>query len=77
VSVSSVQSTDTVYTVRVDDASSTVTYVGEAATASSEAAPVWRIKKLNTSGTVLAISWADGNTYFDNVWADRASLGYS
>lgn len=64
-------------TVRVDDASSTVTYVGEAAVASSEGSATWRIKKLETTGTVLKITWADGNNNFDNIWTNRASLSYS
>ena len=75
--VSSVDSFDTTYAIRVDDASSTVTYVGEASIRSSEAAPVWRIKKLETVGSVLSITWADGNMSFDNVWNDRATLSYS
>ena len=75
--VSSVDSSDTTYAIRVDDASSTVTYVGEASIRSPEAAPVWRIKKLETVGSVLSITWADGNMSFDNVWNDRATLSYS
>jgi hypothetical protein len=75
--VSSVSSTDTTYSIRVDDASSTVTYVGEAQTGSSELSAVWRIKKLTTTGTVLSIEWADGNQQFDNVWTNRATLSYS
>lgn len=63
--------------LRVDDASSTITYVGEAPHSSNESDAVWRIKKLETVGTVLKVTWADGNSSFDNVWADRASLTYS
>jgi len=74
--VSSVSSTDTTYSIRVDDASSTVTYVGEAQTGSSESSAVWRIKRLTTSGSVLSIEWADGNMQFDNVWSDRTTLSY-
>lgn len=74
--VSSVSSTDTTYSIRVDDASSTVTYVGEAQTGSSESGAVWRIKRLTTAGTVLSIEWADGNMQFDNVWSDRTTLTY-
>lgn len=63
--------------VKVDEASSTTTYVGEAVpgTASSDAS--WRIKKITESGTVTTIAWADGNSSFDNVWDNRASLSYS
>lgn len=76
-SVSGVTAFDTIYSIRVDDASTTVTYVGEASLGASESAAMWRIKKLETIGTVFKITWADGNQSFDNVWIDRASLSYS
>jgi len=63
--------------IRVDDASATITYVGDAAVGLSESSAAWRIKRLQTSGTVLKITWADGNENYDNVWTDRASLSYS
>lgn len=62
--------------LRVDEASTTVTYVGDAPLGSDESTATWRIKKLETTGTVLKITWADGNSNFDNVWANRASLTY-
>ena len=62
--------------VRLDEASATISYVGEAPAGSLTSSAAWRIKKLNTaSGTIL--TWADGDTDFDNVWDDRASLTYS
>lgn len=76
-SVSIVTAPDTTFTIRVDDASSTVTYVGEAQTGTGESVAAWRIKKLTTTGTVLAIQWADGNQQFDNIWNDRASILYT
>lgn len=75
-SVSAVTSLDTTYTTRVDDASPTVTYVGEASVGSSESSAVWRIKRLTTSGTVLSIQWANGNRQFENIWNDRSTLNY-
>lgn len=74
--MSSVTTFDSTYSIRVDDASSTETYVGEASIGSDESANVWRIKKLVTSGTILYIKWADGNQSFDNAWSNRASLTY-
>ncbi len=68
---------DSQKSIRVDDATSTVTYVGDAAIGVGESDATWRIKKLETVGTVLKITWADGNERYDNVWADRASLTYS
>lgn len=60
---------------RVDEASATVTYVGEAAAGSATSGAVWLIKKIDeTSGIV--ITFADGNTNYDNVWDNRAALTY-
>lgn len=53
-------------------------YIGEAEPGSATSAAVWRIRKLVYSGTQLTeILWADGNTKFDNIWDNRASLSYS
>ncbi len=53
-----------------------VTYVGVAVVGSLASDNVWQIKKIDeTSGVV--ITWADGNSDFDNVWDNRASLTYS
>ena len=75
--VSSVTSLDTIYSIRVDDFSTTVTYVGEAPLSSAEEAPVWRIKKIESLGSQLNIKWADGNQFFDNIWTNHTSLTYS
>jgi hypothetical protein len=61
---------------RVDEASSTVTYVGKAALGSAEASSVWQVQRITTSGSVLIIEWADSNANFDNSWTNRASLTY-
>lgn len=60
----------------VDEASATVTYIGEAALGSGLGASVWRIKRLTVSGTVTIAEWA-GTGVFDQVWNDRASLTYN
>jgi len=43
----------------------------------SEDAPVWRIKKMLKVGTIYTFKFADGNSNFDNIWDDRASLTYT
>ena len=62
--------------LRMDEASATVTYVGEALPGTATSAPAWRIKKLDTSSGT-SIRWADGDTLFNNVWDNRAGLTYS
>lgn len=68
-----------IYTTRIDDAGSGVTYFGEAAAGSATSAAVWRIRKITDSGTPTdtSILFADGDTNFDGVWDNRAALTYS
>ena len=63
--------------MRIDEASPTVTYVGEAAAGTPESAPNWRIKKLEQAGAVLSIKYVNGDLDWNSVWNDRASLSYS
>jgi len=69
------------YTIRVlpDSSNPNLVYVGEAYPGSSETSPVWRIRRVdNTGGSDHSIVlYADGNTYFDNVWSSRETLSYS
>lgn len=74
--ISNVTTLDTTYAIRVDQATSTEMYVGEAPIGSSEVASVWRIKKLLSTDSTISLSWADGNQAFDNVWGNRTSLTY-
>lgn len=69
---------DQVYSKRVDFVSDTVLYKGEAATGSSEASAVWRIRRitLGADGDATEV-WASGNANFDKVWANRVALSYS
>jgi hypothetical protein len=61
----------------IDDATSAITYIGKAALGSALADAVWQIQKIEVSGAVTRITWADANSEFDNVWNNRASLTYS
>jgi hypothetical protein len=54
-----------------------ITYFGFAGIGALDSHPVWQIKRLTESGGLLSLQWADGNSEFDNVWDDRASLNYS
>ena len=64
------------YTTRYEEVSSTLTYFGEAAPGAAESDPVWRMKRMTTTGGLTKVEFADGNVNFDNVWDDRASLTY-
>lgn len=60
----------------LDEASSTITYVGYADIGSLTSGAIWKIKRLDsTSG--LVVRFADGNANYDNVWDNRASLTYA
>ena len=75
--VSITSSTTFPYTVLLDETGAGVSYVGRAAPNSPTSSAVWQIKKLETSGNVFSVSFANGNSEFDSVWDNRASLSYS
>lgn len=53
-------------------------YIGYALPGSSKAAPVWLIKKLTYSGSLVTdIQFANGVIAFNSVWDDRGSLAFS
>lgn len=60
------------YDINLDEASSTVLYVGEAEPGTADSAAAWRIKKVTPTG----VSWADAVTTFTKVWNSRASYTY-
>lgn len=60
----------------IDDSASPVTYIGKAIPGSDTADAVWQVRKLDET-TGLVMTYADGNSSYDNVWDDRASLTYS
>jgi hypothetical protein len=62
--------------VRLDVASTTVTYIGIAPIGVGDTNASWSIRRITTSGAVQSIQWADGNDKFDNVWSNRAALTY-
>jgi hypothetical protein len=62
--------------LRLDEASATVMYIGDAVPGSVETATVWRIKKMDTSSGT-SITWAGGAGTFINRWDQRASLTYT
>lgn len=66
----------TQYALRLDDAGSGVTYVGEAVVGTATSAASWRIKRITEASGDLTIEWADSDSNFDNVWDNRASLTY-
>lgn len=62
--------------ITTDSGDANVTYIGKAAVGSLTSAAVWQIQQVDeTSGTV--ITWADGDSDFNNVWDNRESLTYS
>lgn len=67
----------TEFETRLDEPDANTTYVGKAAISSNTGDSVWQIKRILVSGTQTIIEWADGNSNFDKVWNDRASLSYS
>lgn len=60
----------------IDEVDANTMYVGYAEVGSATSGAVWQIKKIAKSGNVTTISWADGNSLYDNVWTNHTSLTY-
>lgn len=65
------------YKTLIDEASTTVTYIGEANPGTATSAAEWRVKRLTEVSNDVQVEWADGNDSFDNIWDNRAALSYS
>lgn len=61
--------------VRVDTASSTITYIGKATVSTPTSSPSWKIGKLDSTSGV-AITYADSGNY-TQIWDNRAGLTYT
>jgi len=64
-------------TVRFDKTNDPVFYLGEADPNTEESASLWRIKRIDSSGNVVIVLFADGNDLFDNSWSNHLTLTYS
>lgn len=63
--------------MEIDDTTTTdVIYQGWALPGTATSAASWKVRKIDISSGA-SISWADGDTNFDNVWDNIASLSYS
>lgn len=52
-------------------------YIGIAVIGSATTDPVWQAQKIETSGDNVTITWADGNSNFDNQFNAPNTLSYS
>ena len=59
-----------------DVASASVTYIGLSGQTDG-AQPLWRIKKILTSGNITTIQYPDGDQSLTFVWNLRASYTYA
>lgn len=62
---------------RLDQVDANTLYIGKADPGSVEGAGIWQIQRLTVFGSITSVLWADGDTEFDNIWANRAGLDYS
>jgi hypothetical protein len=63
-------------TVRLDEVSDTLFYVGKALIGKVNSDANWLIIRYTTVGNVLMSEYANGSEAFDQVWNNRATLTY-
>ena len=70
-----VQDADFTIRFETDSVNADVSYAGKAPAGSSNSEAKWQIKKIDeTSG--IAITYANGNTNFNNIFDNRENLTY-
>lgn len=63
------------YAIIIDDyTTANVTYIGKALIGTATTSASWQIQKLDETNS-LRITWADGNSNFDNVWGASETAG--
>lgn len=63
-------------TVRLDEVSDTLFYVGKALIGSIDSNSTWQIVRYTTTGSILKSEYSNGSEAFDQVWNNRATLTY-
>ena len=53
------------------------TYLGYADAGTLTSGATWAIKRIVETGNDVAITWADGDKSFNNIWNDRLTLTYN
>ena len=61
----------------VDTTDGSVIYMGWADMEATTDQAVWKIKRVTISGSSITTEWADGDTDYNNIFDNRASLSYS
>lgn len=62
---------------RYDQVSATISYSGMANPGSLTSNPVWRIRKIEASGSDVVVTFANGSDAFNQIWDNRLILSYS
>jgi len=62
---------------RLDDVGGGVLYLGEALPGTSNAAPAWKIQKIECVGLDVNVIWANSSIEFVHVWDDRLTYSYN
>jgi len=65
-----------IYTIRIHEVDSTVTYLGRASPGSLETAEVWQLQKLETIAGTLRILYPEGEHGFNYPWSQHESYTY-
>ena len=63
-------------TVRLDEVSDTLFYVGKAEIGKVDSDANWLIVRYTTVGSILKAEYANGSEAFNQVWNNRTSLTY-
>lgn len=62
--------------IKLNSGNTNIQYIGKAPMGSATSAATWQVSRLDTTGSELVKTWADGNSSYDNVFDNRESIMY-
>ena len=63
-------------TVRLDQVSTNLFYVGKALIGSTDSSNTWQIVRYTKTGNILKSEYANGSELFNQIWNNRLTLNY-
>lgn len=63
--------------IAIDEVNGNLTYLGFAKIGTATSTAGWQVLRIQKTGSVTLIQYADGSPRFNQIWDDRASLVYS
>jgi hypothetical protein len=63
--------------IKTDEVSKNLSYIGYALIGTADSSATWKIKRIQTIGSITSVQYANGTANFDKIWNNRSTYTYS